>query len=157
MDETTRRALIERYQDGPDEVERALAGITDRELDARPGPDDWTPREIVHHLADSEMTSAIRLRRLLAEDRPTIHGYDEVAFARTLHYGQRPIAPSLDAFRAARASTATLLAHLTADDWTREGTHTESGRYTVEEWLTIYAAHAHDHADQIRRARQAAG
>ena len=74
------------------------------ELDRRPAPGKWTSREIVHHLADSEMTSAIRLRRLLAEDRPVIVGYDQEEFARRLHY-DRPIGASLDALKAARATT----------------------------------------------------
>ncbi len=154
MDETTRRSLIDRYKDGYRAVTEALAGITDRELDARPGPDEWTPREIVHHLADSEMTSAIRLRRLLAEDHPTIVGYDEQEFARRLHY-DRPIESSLEALRAARRSTADILERLTEAEWAREGTHSESGRYSVEDWLEIYAAHALDHAAQIRAARSA--
>jgi hypothetical protein len=42
---------------------------------------------------------------------------------------------------------------MTEDDWRRTGTHAESGPYSVEDWLTIYAAHAHDHAAQIKRAR----
>jgi hypothetical protein len=101
------------------------------------------------------MTSAIRLRRLIAEERPVIQGYDQDAFARRLAY-DRPIQASLDAFRAARQATAEILERLTETDWTREGTHSESGRYTVERWLEIYAEHAHNHADQIRRARAAA-
>ena len=98
MDEATRRSLVERYKDGYRVVTEALAGISEGELDARPGPGEWTPREVVHHLADSEMTSAIRLRRLIAEDRPTIAGYDEQEFARRLHY-DRPIESSLEALR----------------------------------------------------------
>jgi hypothetical protein len=137
-------------------VAEALRGVTEAELDARPAADEWTAREVVHHLADSEMTSAIRLRRLLAEDRPSIDGYDEREFARRLHY-DRPIDASLEAVQAARAATAEILGRLCEADWAREGTHSESGRYTVEGWLEIYAAHAHDHADQIRRARAAAG
>jgi hypothetical protein len=149
-----RRELVERYKQGPEVVARALADIADDELDARPAPDDWTPREVVHHLADSEMTSAIRLRRLLAEDDPIIVGYDEAEFARRLFYAERPIQAALDAFRASRETTAELLERLSDDQWARSGTHTESGPYGVETWLEIYAAHAHDHADQIRRARR---
>jgi hypothetical protein len=82
MDETTRAQLVERYKLGPDVVERALAGIIDAELDARPGDGEWTAREIVHHLADSEMTSA---RRTTGEilDRLT-----EEQWARTGHHTQ---------------------------------------------------------------------
>ncbi len=147
-----RRRLIDRYRAGYDEVARAVAGATDAELDKRPAPGKWTSREIVHHLADSEMTSAIRLRRLIAEDAPVIQGYDQEEYSRRLYY-DRPIQSSLDAFRAARASTADLLDRLTPEQWARGGTHTESGPYSVERWLEIYADHAHNHADQIRRAR----
>jgi hypothetical protein len=155
MDSESRQALVEKYREGYRVVSHALRGISDRELDARPAPGRWSAREIVHHLADSEMTSAIRLRRLLAEDRPMIQGYDQEEYARRLHYN-RPIQASLDAFRAARQTTAEILDRLTETDWTREGTHSDSGRYTVERWLEIYAEHAHNHADQIRRARAAA-
>src|SRR6185436_710226 len=54
---------------------------------------------------------------------------------------------------ASREATAELLDRLTEAEWAREGTHTEHGRYGMDTWLNIYSAHAHDHADQIRRAR----
>jgi hypothetical protein len=125
-------------------------GLSDDELD-RKSADGWSARQIVHHLADSEMTSAIRLRRLLAEERPVIQGYDEELFSRRLHY-DRPIAASLEALRAARMTSAEIVAAIGEDEWARAGTHSESGAYSVEDWLNIYAAHAHEHAEQIKRA-----
>ncbi|MCC6790563.1 MAG: DinB family protein [Thermomicrobiales bacterium] len=144
------------YEAGYDQIVAAIDGLDDAGLDVREAPSEWSPREVIHHLADSEMTSAIRLRRLLAEDRPLLVGYDQEEFARRLHY-DRPIAASMAAFKAARESTADILHRLTEDEWAREGTHSESGRYTVLEWLGYYALHAHEHADQIRRARAANG
>ena len=154
MDPRTRHALIEKYKDGYRVVEEALAGATEAELDTRPAPGKWSPRQVVHHLADSEMTAAIRLRLLLAQDRPAIAAYDQDEFARRLAY-DRPIRASLAAFRAARETTAEILDRLAESDWQREGTHSEVGRYAVTTWLEIYAAHAHGHAEQIRRARAA--
>ncbi|MGD9893329.1 MAG: DinB family protein [Dehalococcoidia bacterium] len=154
MDQSERQVLITRYVEGPRVVEEALARIGADRLDVR-AEDGWTAREVVHHLADSEMTSAIRLRRLIAEDRPEIVGYDEPEYARRLYY-DRPIETSLAAVKAARASTATILERMIEDEWQREGTHSESGRYSVEDWLRIYAAHAHEHAAQIARAGGAA-
>ena len=152
MDDQTRQRLIQQYREGYQAVVDALTGISEAELDARPAPGKWSAREIVHHLADSEMTSAIRLRLLLAEETPVIRGYDQEEFARRLFYTRPPDA-SLAAFKAARESTAELLDRMTSADWQREGTHTESGRYGADRWLEIYAEHAHKHADQIRRAR----
>ena len=152
MTQATRRALIDKYKQGYDEVLRALQRASNEELDRRPAPAKWTAREIVHHLADSEMTSAIRLRRLLAEDNPLIVGYDQEEFARRLYY-DRPIDASLAAFKAARETTAEILDRMTDAEWQRAGTHSESGAYQITRWLEIYAGHAHDHALQIRRAR----
>lgn len=152
MDRSIRDALIAQYRQGYDAVMAALEGITEAGMEAREAPGEWSPREIAHHLADSEMTSAIRLRRLIVEDNPEITGYDQEAFVRRL-YADRPIEPSLAAFRAARDSTADILDRMTEEEWVREGTHSESGPYSVIDWLETYAVHAHDHADQIRRAR----
>lgn len=155
MDRQTRAALIARYKDGYRVVAAALDGATDAELDAKPAPGKWCAREIVHHLADSEMTSAVRLRQLVAEERAAIRSYDEAEYARRLHY-DRPIASSLLAFQAARSSTADLMDRMSDTDWAKEGTHPEHPRYSVGRWLEIYAEHAHNHADQITRARASA-
>lgn len=151
MDAQRRAELVERYLACTAEVDGSLKGITEAELDLRVG-DEWTVREIVHHLGDSEMRSALRLRQLLAEDDPVIVGYDEGHYARVLFY-DRPIEASLTAFRGARESTGELLVRLSESQWARTGIHTEDGAYGVEAWLETYAAHGHDHADQIRRAR----
>jgi len=151
MNAAERASLVNRYNEGHRAVMDALRGVTDEELD-RSASGEWTPRQIAHHLADSEMMSAMRLRRLITEQSPVIHGYDEADFAKKLTY-DRPIAPSLEAMRYARESTAQILDRLSEADWLRTGTHSESGPYSVETWLTIYAAHGHDHAAQIKRSR----
>ena len=150
-----RKTLVEQYRAGYEAVAEALLKITSEELDAKPGAGRWSVREIIHHLADSEMTAAVRLRLLLAQERPTIHGYDQDEFARRLYY-DRPHEVSLELFRIVRESTAQILDRLTPAEWIREGTHTEAGPYGVEGWLKTYGAHAHKHARQIRVARDAA-
>ena len=155
MTSDERQKLIAQYKAGYDEVSRNLADFPPDSLTAHPTPGKWSAAEIVHHLADSETTSALRLRRLLVEDHPLIQGYDQDEYAAKLHYTERDMAPALEAFRAARATTAQLLDLMTEEDWKREGTHSESGSYTAEDWLRIYAAHAHNHATQIGRLREA--
>jgi hypothetical protein len=155
MDRETRNTLIARYRDGYRVVAEAVEGASDAELDARPAPGKWSAREIVHHLADSEMTSAIRLRLLLAEENAAIRAYDQEQFAKKLYY-DRPIGVSMQALQAARASTGELLDRMSEADWSKAGTHPEHGRYTVYRWLEIYANHAHHHAEQITRARASA-
>jgi DinB superfamily len=156
MEQARRAQLVELYKEGTRVFAEALEGISAGELDACPGPEEWSAREVVHHMADSEMTAAIRMRRLIAEDGPTIQGYDQEEYAQRLFYAERPIEASVEAVAAARKTTAEILDRLDEEQWARGGTHTESGPYGVEAWLEIYAAHAHDHAGQIRRARESA-
>jgi DinB family protein len=150
-----RQALISQYAAGYDQVMNALDGFPVESLAAHPIPGKWSAREIVHHLGDSETTSAGRIRTLLVDDNPVIHGYDQDQFATRLRYNERDMQPALDAFRSARATTVQLLELMSEDDWQRAGTHTESGPYSAEKWLAIYADHAHNHAAQIRRLREA--
>ena len=152
MDANTRADLVRQYREGPERLAQSVRQLDDKLLDFKPSDGGWSPRQVIHHTADSELTSAVRLRRLLAEDGPAILGYDTEEFARRLHYADRPIQPSLDAIRAARSTSASLLERLSEDDWRRAGTHNEIGPYRVETWLRIYAVHCHDHAAQIDRA-----
>jgi hypothetical protein len=150
-----RRSLIEKYRDGYREVASALEGFPEQQLTAHPIPGKWSAAEIVHHLADSECQSATRIRKLLVEAFPVIQGYDQDEWARKLHYQSRPIAPSLALFRWVREATAQLLEAMSEEDWRRHGWHSEAGSYHAERWLEIYAEHAHGHAGQIRRLREA--
>jgi hypothetical protein len=147
----SRAELIAQYRNGYAEVVAALHGATAEEME-RTVPGEWSARQIAHHLADSETNSYVRLRKLLAEENPTLQGYDENIWAEVLHY-TRPIEASLAVFQAVRVSSAELLDCLTEADWLRCGTHSHSGAYSMQTWLELYAPHAHDHADQIRRAR----
>src|SRR5439155_16136743 len=155
MTSEEREKMIATYKDGYEEVLQSLKDFPEQSLTAHPIDGKWSAAEIVHHLAGSETTSARRLRRLLVEDHPLIQGYDQEAYAARLDYNKREIAPALEAFRAARATTAQLFDLMSNEDWQREGTHSESGAYTPDDWLEIYAAHAHNHAGQIRRLREA--
>ena len=149
MDRQRRATLIAKYKDGYRIVAAALDGADEAELDSKPAPGKWSAREIVHHLADSEMTSAIRLRLLLAEERAAIRPYDEKQFAQKLHY-DRPIASSLHAFkrpvpRQASCSTAS------AKRIMGEGRHSPGARqYGVERWLRSTPTTLTNHADQIQ-------
>ena len=146
-------AAVAAYRTATEDFLAVAAALDEADLDRRPAePDGWTPRMVIHHVADSETNSYVRLRRLLAEpEGTTIQGYDEAQWARALHY-DRPVGRSLAVFTAVRESSAELLDTLAVDDLSRRGVHTDAGPYTLADWLRIYVAHARDHAEQIRSA-----
>ena len=151
MSHDERQALIEQYARGPERLREALAGVPKAALSWRPEAGKWSVREVVVHCADSETNAALRIRYLIAEKEPLIVGYDQDAWARVFDYQSQPLEDSLAATSAARVRTVPLLRRLTEAEWGKEGRHTESGRYTAEDWLRIYAAHLEGHAKQIER------
>jgi hypothetical protein len=155
MTRSERSNLIEKYAGGYDEVVKALKGFPDELLTHHPFEGKWSAREIVHHLSDSEGASAQRLRKLITEEYPVIQGYDQDRWAILLRYNLRDHAAALDVFRGVRATTHQVLLQMTDDDWQAAGWHTESGLYTATRWLEIYSVHAHNHAAQIARLREA--
>jgi hypothetical protein len=149
------QVLVSKYKAGYEEVVDSLKDFPIESLTAHPIAGKWSAREIVHHLGDSETVSSIRLKRLLSEDNPVIQGYDQDEYAVRLKYNERDMNPSLEAFRAARVSTAQIMEAMSLEDWSRKGSHTEHGAYSATDWLKIYADHAHNHAAQIRALKAA--
>ena len=127
----------------------ALAKVPAEALKWRPAPNEWSAHEVVCHCADSETNSYSRIRFLVAESGPVIVGYDQEHWAVALDYHSHPLEPALVTVDAVRANTAALIRRLPDEAWTRAGRHSESGRYTAEDWLAIYAEHLEIHARQI--------
>jgi hypothetical protein len=146
-----RDALIRRYEEGPAKLAAALAKVPPEALKWRPAEGKWSAHEVVCHCADSETNAAMRIRYLAAEPDPKIVGYDQAHWARAFDYHAAPLEPALATVRAVRAHTAALLKRLPEQAWSAVGTHTESGRYTGDDWLTVYAEHLEKHSRQIER------
>jgi len=144
-----RDSLIERYAAGPGRLRAALAQVPAEARQWRPKEGEWSAHEVIVHCADAETNAAARIRYLATEKDPLILGYDEARRAVTLDYHQHPLEPALATVDAVRANTVSLLRRLPEETWQRVGRHTESGRYTAEDWLRIYAEHLVIHARQI--------
>src|SRR5712692_483384 len=144
-----RAKLIDQYADGPRRLRAALATVRKEALQWRPKPGEWSAHEVVVHCADAETQSAARIRILISEKDPLIQGYAEAQWARDFDYHAHPLDIAFTTVDAVRANTTALLRRLPEAAWSKVGRHTESGRYTAEDWLTIYADHLENHARQI--------
>lgn len=145
-----RRTLIDNYAAGPARLRAAIAAVPAEALTWRPAPREWSAHEVAVHCADSETQAAGRIRFLAAEPDPVlIQGYDEANWAVAFDYHAHPLELALATVDAVRANTVALLRRLPEDAWGRAGRHSQSGPYTAENWLRIYAAHLEEHARQI--------
>ncbi len=143
----------QRYSESTFAFISAVALVTPENID-KADHEGWTPRQIIHHLADSESQSAARLRRILAEPGTEILGYDENAWSEneTLGYRSLPIENSFALYKASRASSLQVLKNLEESDLGKFAIHSERGNFTLEDWLSVYSMHPVDHANQLRKA-----
>jgi hypothetical protein len=142
-----RDLLIERYRDSFRAVAEALDRVGPNNVDRAPSG-DWSPRQIVHHLADMELFRGARLRLLIAEDEPYMLGIDENRFAERLDYS-RDVGSSLALMAAVMDANIELLDGLEEGDWSRAGTHEEFGPFSINDWLVRASSHGHEHTAQI--------
>lgn len=149
MDAAERERLIEQYATAPQRLRAAIDAVPAEARGWRPKPDEFSVHEIVCHCADSETNAHARIRYLVAEKEPVIVGYDPMNWAQTFDYASHPLEAALATVEAVRANTAPILRRLPDAAWSKEGRHTESGRYTAEDWLRIYSQHVEEHIAQI--------
>ena len=132
-----------------------LETTTPEQLLITEGIGKWSIVEVIHHLADTEIVWSYRIRKVLAEDRPVLVGFDQDLWARRLHYTARAPLVALALFRAARAATLELLQTVDEAGRSRVGLHNERGEESVAAMIRIYAGHDLVHRRQIIRIRAA--
>jgi hypothetical protein len=147
-------ALLERYRRGPELLAVVLTGVFGEEEDFVPAPGKWSIRQIVAHLADSEMVAAHRFRQVIAEDNPTLVPYDQDAWAQNLDYARRKPKQSLESFRRMRTENYELLKDLPETAYQRTANHLERGVMTLRHMIELYAQHAESHARQLQEIRE---
>jgi len=145
--------LLERFRRGPELLALVLTGVFGEEEDFVPAPGKWSVRQIIAHLADSEVVCAHRVRQIIAEDNPTIIAFDQEAWTRNLDYARRKPKQSLESFRRVRAENYELLKELPEAAYVRTGNHNERGPITLRFQVELMAQHAENHARQMQSIR----
>ena len=151
------QTLIDQYLAGSDLVCNDVAGMTEEHLDAKPVVGKWSTRQVVCHLADFEPIYADRMKRVIAERRPTFFGGDPDTFAAGLAYERRSIDEEMGLIAAVRRHMTTILCELTAEDFQRTGNHSDAGPVTLESLLRNITEHAPHHIRFIVEKRQVLG
>ena len=146
--------LLERFRRGAELIAVATTGASNVEMDFQPAANAWSVRMICCHVADSEIVGSYRFRSVIAEENPTLPGYDEKSWAANLDYRRRRISQALDTFRHVRAESYDLLKALPEAAFSRTGVHSERGPLTLLDLLRTYAEHAENHARQIMNTRR---
>jgi hypothetical protein len=148
-------ALLERFRRGPELLALVMTGVFGDEEDFLVAPGKWSVRQIVAHLADSELVAAHRFRQVLAEDNPVMTWFDEKLWTANLDYARRKPKQSLETFRRLRAENYELLKGFPDSAFERIGNHSVNGPMTLRQIVEGFATHIETHARQLQAIREA--
>lgn len=149
--------LIDQYAAGPQALKEAVRGMSAEQLRAQPVAGKWSTLQVVCHLADFEIVGADRIKRVIAEDRPTLPDGDENLFAARLGYERREIEEELRVIESIRAQVTRILRGLKDEDFGRPGNHTAAGPLTLKQLVERKVNHIPHHVAFIAEKRKAMG
>jgi hypothetical protein len=130
----------------------AFFALGERDLDRRYGPDKWSVRYVLHHLADVETVELERIRRTLSESRPHLAGIDPDAWAEALEYQRLPLSLSRALFESARNAVIHYAGRFSESRGHLEYVHSQHGPMSLVQEFEKVARHNAKHLDHIRTA-----
>jgi DinB superfamily len=139
---------------GLEEIPRLAASVSDEHLGRAPAPGEWSARQVVSHLADSDLMAGMRVRMIVTQDRPMLVGYDQEAWTARFSRLDADVAETLERWRALRRSNVEIFQSLSPEEWERVGLHTERGEASARLTVQLMAGHDRMHVAQFRRAAQ---
>ena len=154
---TERRQKIDGIRRLPAELEAAVQGLNDRQLDTPYRPGGWTIRQVVHHLADSHMNAFVRMKLILTEEKPTLKPYNQDAWANLPDTNAMSLQSSLAILKGLHERWCTLLESVPETAWSRTAIHPERGEVLLEGQLITYSSHGEKHVGHITGLRSLKG
>lgn len=149
--------LIEHYAAGGEKLSLSIRGLTREDLVALPAADanvgKWSIQQVVVHCMDSDLIATDRIKRMIAEDNPTLIGYDENRFVEHLFYQDQSAEQAVQVLDLNRKLFAKILRRLPASAWQRKGTHNERGPINVAGYLKSTVDHLDHHLNFIHKKR----
>ena len=150
---TPLQILIEKYDGGSAQLRASIEGFSSLQLRTPAPPGNWSVLQNVCHIADFELVYADRMKRVVAEDQPTLFGGDPDLFAAKLAYQQRDLEEELDVIASVRREVSRFLRTLVSSEFDRTGQHSEDGPLTLMRLLERIAGHIPHHVKFIEGKR----
>lgn len=151
------------YGDGPRDLEAAIAGVTESELDEAPAEGSWSIRQIIHHIVDGDDIWKIALKVALGNCQRVFSfqwywDIPQVEWAQKWDYNRREIEPSLELFRANRKHMVQLLSHR-PDAWDQtipfQWPDEEACLLAISSIIQMQVNHVEGHINDICAIREA--
>ena len=135
----------------PAALERTVNTLSPEQIRKPEAPGKWAIRDVLQHIADSELVWAYRVRLVLAQERPALTGYDQDLWSQRLAYDKANPREAIDEFQILRRANLRLIERASPADLKRVGVHAERGDESLEHMIRLYAGHDLLHLRQIER------
>mgnify|MGYP000707345416 CR=1 FL=1 len=124
-------------------------GASSEKLHKSPKNDEWSPANIIHHMADAEAHFYIRYLRVLTENTPITEFFDENVYPELLQYEKRDVNASIALIESIRASSISLFNNFNDEDWQRKGITSDGKEFVLIALIKKARSHISDHANQL--------
>lgn len=151
------RQKIDEFEKGTDSLRMAVRGLSREDLLAHPVPGAWSIQQIVMHLMDSDLILADRMKRVIAEENPTLIGFNESKFAANLFYEEHSVEDAVAMVELNRRNVAAILRKLPDAAFNRSGMHNERGELKLSDLLAGAVNHLSHHLKFIVEKREKLG
>jgi hypothetical protein len=139
----------------PAQMELAVKGLNDEQLDTPYRDGGWTVRQVVHHVGDSHMNAYIRFKLALTEDNPTIRPYHEELWAELADSKYGTLEDTLVLLKVLHSKWSHVIQNMTDEEWERVFTHPQYNRTTSLKFnLGLYAWHSLHHVAHVTSLRE---
>ena len=153
-----RRQWVRQIADMPRGLAAAVSGLDESQLGTPYRVGGWTPRQVVHHLADAHMNGFVRFKLALTEERPPIKTYEETLWAETADGREAPAELSVRLLAALHERWTILLESVTDPQFRGCAfSHPDRGLMTLDKAIQLYAWHGIHHAAHITGLRARRG
>ena len=144
--------VISEFRNSGEQFIKIAKSISGEKMHQSPTNDEWSPANIIHHMADAEAHFYIRYLRVLTENTPTTEFFDENVYPELLQYEKRDVNVSIALIESLRASSVSLFNNFSEEDWQRKGLTSDGNEFVLIALIKKARSHINDHANQLSSA-----
>ena len=132
-------------------LREAVDALDDEQLGKKYREGSWTVRQLVHHIADSQLNMYQRLKLALTDDNPTVPAFNQQKWVE-LPDNALPVESSIRMLEGLNERIVALGQHVTGEQLNRVFTHETNGEISVATKLAKLCWHEEHHLAHIKIA-----
>ncbi len=140
----------------PDELRTLLQSVTDEQANARPTLGEWSIKEIIGHVNDTERIFAYRALRIARNDSTPLPGFEQNDYVTATDFNARSLADLLDEFTFQRRANMLCFKPLSAEETARRGVASDAP-ISSRALLFVMAGHVMHHIFSLKTDYKVAG